>query len=222
MNGVHDMGGMHGFGPVDPDPHEPTFHHDWERIAVALQVGGGATGHWSADEFRFARERVNPATYLGSRYYELWMEGLEAVLLAKGIATEADIARRQAIFQKDPAASPEAGFAGAAADPLPTVPLWQFRRQLDAPSRFSVGDAVQTVNRQPRGHTRLPRYARAKRGTIVGYHGAFDLADVAAEGEERAEHVYSVRFTAEEIWGATAEPGSEICLDAWESYLEPD
>ena len=220
MNGVHDLGGMHGFGPVDPDLHEPPFHHDWERLALGLQVGGMSTGHWNADEFRFARERVDPATYLASRYYELWMEGLEAVLLEKGIATEADIARRQAIFQADPAASPEASFVGAAADPLPTAPMWQFRRQLNEPPGFAVGDRVRTFSRQPRGHTRLPRYARGKRGTVVRYHGAFDLADASADGEERVEHLYSVRFSGEEIWGSTAEPGSEICLDAWESYLE--
>lgn len=219
MNGVHDMGGMHGFGPVGREAAEPVFHHDWERIALAMSVDGIATGQWSTDEFRQTRERVDPATYLASSYYELWMEALEQLLIEKGIATPEEIERRQAIFRETPDGTPDAGFAGEPAPPLPRGPLWQFRRLLTEPPRFTVGDAVRTDNRQPRGHTRLPRYARRKRGAIAGYHGAFDLADAAAGGEERPEHLYSVRFEASEIWGPDAEPHGAIYLDAWESYL---
>ena len=221
MNGVHDMGGMHGFGPIAYDPNEPAFHHDWERIAVAIQLDGIATGQWRADEFRHTRERVEPATYLGSPYYALWMESIERLLIAKGIVAEDEIDRRQAIFQADPSAPPDAAFVGEAAPPMPRHAQWQFRRQLPTAPRFAIGDSVLTDNRQPHGHTRLPRYARRKHGTVVGYHGVFDLADASADGEERPEHLYSVRFEAEEIWGVDSETSAAIHLDAWESYLCP-
>lgn len=182
MNGVHDMGGMHGFGPVVYEGNEPAFHHDWERIAIAIQLDGIATGQWCADEFRHTRERVEPATYLGSSYYALWMEAMEQLLIAKGIVAEDEIDRRQEFFRADPTARPEAPLAGDPAPLLPRRGQWQFRRQLDTTPRFAIGDAVRTDNRQPHGHTRLPRYARLKQGTVVGYHGAFDLADAAAAG----------------------------------------
>lgn len=221
MNGVHDMGGMHGFGPVVSETDEPTFHQDWERTAVAIQLDGIASGQWCADEFRHARERVDPVTYLASSYYALWMEAMERLLIAKGIVAEDEIDRRQTIFRADPAARPPAAFADEPTPPFPRRSQWRFRRQLATAQRFTIGDAVRTDNRQPHGHTRLPRYARVKQGTIVGYHGAFNLADAAAQGEERPEHLYSVRFEAAEIWGIDHEGPGAIYLDCWESYLSP-
>jgi nitrile hydratase len=222
MNGVHDMGGMHGFGPIGYDPNEPAFHHDWERTAVAIQFAGIGSGQWRADEFRHTRESVEPAIYLGSEYYELWMESLERVMIAKGIVDEAEIDRRQAILRANPELPAKALFAGEAAPLLPQDAQWDFRRRLVTEPGFAIGDAVLTNNRQPHGHTRLPRYARAKHGIVVRYHGAFNLADASAAGEERPEHLYSVRFEAEEIWGPDADGPGAIYLDAWESYLRPD
>lgn len=96
MNGAHDLGGMHGFGPIDPEPDEPVFHAQWERRAFALTLAMGAYGAWNIDMSRHARERMEPGAYLTTSYYEHWLHGLERLLIEKGLLTREEIDTRMA------------------------------------------------------------------------------------------------------------------------------
>lgn len=217
MNGVHDMGGMHGLGPVEPEPDEPVFHHDWERRAFALTIAAGA-GRWNLDMSRHARERIPPAAHLQSSYYEKWIWGTERLLLELGYVTAPELASGKAAGRAPgaKAISPEEVRAAlrnrraARMDEPPTPP------------RFKAGDRVRTKNLHPTGHTRLPRYARDKQGVVERHHGAFIFPDAhAASGRKIASRCYCVRFEGRELWGADADPRDAIYVDLFEDYLEP-
>ncbi|MCC5857690.1 MAG: nitrile hydratase subunit beta [Ectothiorhodospiraceae bacterium] len=217
MNGIHDMGGMHGFGPVPIEENEPLFHADWEARAMALTVVMASWKRWNIDASRYARERIPPREYLNSTYYERWIHALTDQMLEAGLITE------QELRTGEPVGGPPNGKApldpdGARAMLRRGGPS---RRQVDAPPRFRPGDAVRTGNRHPEHHTRLPRYARGKLGEVVLHHGAHVLPDTNAifQGEQ-PEHLYAVRFAARELWGPDASPRDTVTLDLWESYLE--
>jgi nitrile hydratase beta subunit len=216
VNGAADLGGMMGFGPVVPEPENERFHAEWERRALALVLAMGAAGRWSIDASRFARESLPPPVYLSSTYYAIWTMGLERLLVASGLVGADELAAGQAqrsgadVRSWSPA---EALAAFAAGSP--------YTRPASGAQRFAVGDAVRTRVIHPTGHTRLPRYARGKAGVVERVHGAHVLPDANAHGAgERPEWLYSVRFTGRELWGADAEPGLTVTIDAWESYLE--
>jgi nitrile hydratase len=218
MNGVHDMGGLMNFGPVDEEPNEPTFHADWEKRAFGIVVAMGATRQWTGDGGRFARESIPPARYLSSSYYEIWFEGLQRLLLQTGLVTADELAAGRALEAAKPVARV------LAVDEVPSVLATgsPFSRAIDTAARFAVGDAVQTRNINPTGHTRLPRYARAKRGVVERIHGAHVLPDSNAHGDgESPQWLYTVVFTGTELWGEDADPTLVSSIDAWESYLEP-
>lgn len=194
MDGIHDLGGRHGFGSDLAQRDELTFHGDWEKRVHALVFLMLGRGCFNLDQFRHAIERLEPSTYLSGGYYGRWLGGIEKLVDEAG--------RRPTPDQFD---------RGAGAS-----------RDIDAPPRFEPGDAVVTRNLHPPGHTRLPGYARARRGTIALHHGAWVLPDTNAHGQgEHAQHCYAVRFDGEELWGEEAEPGTSVCIDLFERYLEP-
>ena len=216
MNGVHDMGGMHGFGPVERD--EAIFHKEWEKRVSAMHHVMAVHGRWNIDEFRHGIERMPPAEYLRAGYYERWLATLETNLVDKGILTAEEIGARLrqpvATRREDPALAKEAVRRRLAPGAPP--------RKEGAKPRFQPGDAVITKNVHPRGHTRLPRYARGKRGVVDRFHGVDTLPDASAHGRGPSpEPLYSVRFEAGELWGEAAEPRQSVYIDLWESYLEP-
>lgn len=96
MNGVHDLGGMHGFGPVEPEANEPVFHHDWERRVFGVMMATFGGGHYNVDEFRHAIERMRPDEYLASSYYEHWLHSTETLLLESGAISRAELERKWA------------------------------------------------------------------------------------------------------------------------------
>jgi nitrile hydratase len=218
VNGVHDVGGMHGFGPVEL--HDPAlrFEYDWEPAVVAMQsaMEGRVT---SIDEFRHAIERMEPVHYLGSTYFEHWVDSILTSCFEKGVFSEAEFAAREQAFRE--------GRAPAVRPPPEPWPReagegHPFRREPGTRPRFAAGDAVVTANMHPAGHTRLARYARGKRGTIAEYRGFFVFPDTNAHRlGEHPQHLYSVRFEAAELWGASAEAGVAVWIDLFESYLEP-
>jgi len=215
MNGVHDMGGMTDFGPVRPEADEPLFHAEWERRVLGM-VRNIVDGRYNWDEFRFAIERLDPLVYLSSSYYERWLTALERYLVEKGIVTEAELRERTKNVAPRPGmtVSAVAGPAeeGAVAADLPAA---------GETPRFKPGDAVRARNIHPAGHTRMPRYVRGKRGTVVRSLGRFVLPDANALGlGEHLQPVYAVRFDARELWGAARE-GDGVCVDLWDGYLEP-
>lgn len=224
MNGVHDLGGMHGFGRVEREENEPVFHSDWERRVYAISRAMGYAGISNIDEGRHAIERMDPADYLASSYYERWLDGRSRLLLEKGVITARELEDRQAYFAEHPDASAPA----AVKESPPPTPAEQmvtgagYVREPTGSPRFAPGERVVTRVMQPKGHTRLPRYARGKRGVIEHHHGTHVFPDTHAHGlGEQPQPLYSVRFEATELWGEAAEPNQTVNLDLWERYLLP-
>ncbi len=218
MNGPHDLGGQMGFGPIAPEKDEPLFHAPWEPRALALTLCAGGMGQWSIDESRHARESLPPADYLASSYYEIWTKGLETLLLRHGFVTADELKAGTPLTPSAPAKRKllAADVAAALARGGPT------NRDKNGAPRYNVGDRVRTIVIHPSGHTRLPRYARGKVGTIELLHGAHVFPDTSAHGKgEQPDWLYTVAFDARELWGRDADPASTVSIDAWEGYLEP-
>jgi nitrile hydratase subunit beta len=205
VDGVHDLGGMQGFGPVDVEEDESVFHADWERRAFRMTIASMMAGHLSG-RFRHAIERMDPAWYLASPYYEHWLTATATGLVEAGLFAHADLDER--LGAPYPVARPIR--ATRLTDPGPS----------SSEPRFAPGDRVRVREWHPLGHTRAPRYAQGKRGRVVRLDGVFSLPDVEYHCDERRmEPTYSVRFEALELWG---EPGDPVHVDLWESYLQPD
>jgi len=218
MNGIHDLGGMHGFGPVGPEPNEPVFHHEWERRAFALNLAAGFLGRWNIDMGRYAREHMPPAAYLATTYYEHWLYGLERLLVEKGL-----VAAKELETMRPQGAAHSVKILGV--DDVPKALRNRRAARMDdhlATARFKAGDPVRTKNLNPTGHTRLPRYARDKVGVIDRDHGVFILPDEHAKsGTKVPSHCYAVRFEGRELWGPDAGPRDAVFVDCFEPYLEP-
>ncbi len=221
MNGIHDLGGMHGLGPINPEPEaeEPVFHTAWEKRVFGLTLAAGFLGKWNIDMSRYSRERQHPVDYLRHTYYENWLAGLEKLLVeAKLVSPEeiitgkpakpADASIRQRVLKAEKVAEVIAKGSPVAMT-IPTAP------------RFNSGDSVRAVNRHPTGHTRQPRYVRGRVGVIHDYHGAHVFPDRNAEGSKDGRHLYSVRFEPEALWGESASGRNVVYVDLWEDYLEP-
>jgi nitrile hydratase len=212
MNGIHDMGGLHGFGGVEVEANEPVFHARWEaRVFGIVQSLGGD----NIDAGRHSLERLDPVTYLRNGYYGRWLAALEGTLRDAGIISDEELATR---MRRPATAGAPAGTGPSAWTPPPGI---DYARDVDRPALFRDGQQVRTRNHQPAGHTRLPAYARCKRGTIVHRHAAMVYPDDHAHGRgENPQHVYTVRFDGRELWGDAAEPGTAVLLDLFEPYLE--
>lgn len=215
MNGIHDMGGMHGFGPVRSEHGEPVFHQAWEARLFALRHALGAWGKWNIDTSRHARELIPAADYLRMSYYERWLAGLVAQLVEVGLLTREELSSGR----------PAAG-AARATPPLHADGLERLlagspsQRELALLPGFIPGDCVRARNIHPTGHTRLPRYVRGKAGRVVRDHGVHVFPDANAHGQgEQPQRLYGVRFEAAELWGDGAGPRAAVYLDLWESYL---
>jgi nitrile hydratase subunit beta len=217
MNGVHDMGGMHGFGPVRPEENEPVFHARWEGRVLAMQRAMGYVGLWNIDMSRFSLEQLPPHIYLGVTYYEKWERGLESRLLAHGLVGADEIAAGHSLH----AAKTLARKLGLG-DVGKTLTRGSYARPAKAPARFTPGAAVRTKNINPVSHTRLPRYARGRDGVVEAVRGCHVFPDsvVAGEGED-PQWLYTVVFSARELWGPEADPSLKISIEAFEPYLEP-
>jgi nitrile hydratase len=223
VNGVHDMGGTHGYGPIRPRENDETFHDEWEKRVPGLSGITRLAGIVNIDESRHGIERMPPDQYLTATYYERHLFTVELNLIEKGILSSDEIERRIELLQRDPSALPRRD------DPALAERVVSARLRSEFPTsteprqpRFKPGDGVIARNIHPTGHTRLPRYARGKRGVIDLYHGVDILPDANAHGRGPSpEPLYSVRFEASELWGASADGPGSVNIDLWESYLEP-
>ncbi|MGL4636334.1 MAG: nitrile hydratase subunit beta [Beijerinckiaceae bacterium] len=217
MNGAQDFGGQMGFGPVVNELDEPWFHTPWEARALALTLAMGATGTWNIDTSRHARETLPPVVYLASSYYEIWMRGLAKLMVAHGLVTDAELDGGKML--QPPA--PVKRVLKAADVPAALAKGGPCDRPCDTPARFQPGDKIRCHKDHVTTHTRLPRYIRGAVGEIVANNGAFVFPDTNAHGKgESPTWCYSVRFDATELWGAGADPTSEVMVDCWEPYLE--
>ncbi len=221
MNSAHDLGGMHGFGPINPEPEgeEPVFHAKWEKHVFGLTLAMGTLRKWNIDMVRHARERQHPIDYLRHSYYENWLVGLEKLLVETGLVTAEELATGKAMSPAEDATSQRAlkaeNVPAILAEGAPAT------MELDTKPRFKPGDMIRAINRHPLGHTREPRYVRGRVGVIHEYHGAHVFPDRNAQGSREGRHLYSVRFEASSLWGENANKGSAVYLDLWEDYLEP-
>ena len=216
MDGIHDLGGMHGFGPISYVPEAPGIHDAWERDVHAMVVAVLGQGTCNVHEFRHAIERMAPAAYLAASYYERWMASVETLLTEKGVLAAGAVDARLA-----------AGASPSPADPGRTdelVAAMKARPRRPAPAlppRFGVGDRVRAKNLHPPGHIRLPRYVRGRVGAVAVALGVQESAGAHASGDETAyEHVYAVGFDGTELWGPDAE-AARVHVDLYESCLEP-
>ena len=224
MNGVHDMGGGQGHGPVKPEIHEPLFHAPWERQAMALTVAMGASGQWNIDQMRSARESLAPAQYLGLSYYQIWIQALSDMLLSRGLISAHELRTGEISQPPVPGIKVLAPSAVDAALRRGTPA----NRPSTSSALFTVGQRVRARQMHPSGHTRLPRYVRGHLGTVQAVHGFHVWPDHSAQnrhqapapGHDQAQWLYSIRFEGAELWGPQADPSLLVCIDAWESYLE--
>ena len=218
MNGVHDMGGMHGMGPVVHEKDEPVFHAEWEgRIYALTRLVRAGGGKWNIDAGRFEIERLPPAEYLRMSYYERWAARLPIQVVKMGLVTQAEI-ESGTPAPGSAKATPQLTAAGV---PAMVATRASTKRDVRVKATFKRGQRVRARNMHPTGHTRLPRYARGKAGTVVVDRGVFVFPDTNAEFlGEKPQHLYSVRFTARELWGDRASRRDFVYLDLWDDYLE--
>jgi len=215
-NSIHDMGGMHGFGPVVPEPYEPGFHADWEGRVRAMQRALGATGLWTLDGFRSSLENLQPLAYIAASYYKRWFLGLERLAVAHGLVGEDELAAGRAL-RPGVRLNRKLTLDDVKKGGVPT-----FERPAPGPARFEAGDTVRTKNINPATHTRLPRYARGKLGTVEAVRGCHVFPDTAALGAgENPQWLYTVVFAGRELWGDEADPAIKVSIEAFEPYLMP-
>ena len=218
MDGIHDMGGMDGFGPIPIKNKEPVFHATWEARVWAMNTALGAWGEWNIDAGRYTLEQLDPALYLSSSYYQRWLYRTENLLVDHGLVSREEIET-----------PPTNRNTKKLQEPLSLDEVLTRQRNTrsarlndDVAPRYHVGDQVRARNIHPKGHTRIPRYVRGRLGVIDRDHGVFIFPDTnAVFAGKRPQHLYSVCFTAREIWGTKAVVTDKVYVDMWDDYLEP-
>jgi nitrile hydratase subunit beta len=217
MDGVHDMGGMDGFGKVEPEANEPVFHHRWEGRVLAMSRAIGVFRAWTIDTSRYAIESLAPSLYLTCSYYEKWFLRNQSLLIERGLIDADEAAAGRALR---PAKNLTRG-SFSLADVDKVTKRGSYGRPAQAPARFTIGDRVRTKNIHPATHTRLPRYARGHVGVVERLHGAHIFPDSVTTGKgEDPQWLYTVRFDAQELWDAGADPTIRVSIEAFEPYLE--
>ena len=216
MDGIHDMGGMHGFGKVEEEKDEPVFHAAWEGRCLALNRAMGAIGAWTIDEGRAGIEALPPDVYLASSYYGKWALRLENMVVNRGLADADEVAAGRALHAAKPLKR-----RLSLADVARTLTRGSFGRPAQAAARFKAGDRVRTKNIHPPTHTRLPRYARGHVGAIEAIRGCHVFPDSTAIGAgENPQWLYTVLFDGRELWGEAADPTLKVSIEAFEPYLD--
>jgi nitrile hydratase len=217
MNGIHDMGGMQDMGPIRYEKNEPVFHEPWEGRVYVIRRAMGAWRRWTTDHARHQIELIPPADYTRMSYYERWLASTIELIINSGLITreEADSGKPATGSVKASPPLKSADLSTALVRPKVARP------EAGVKAKFKVGERVRARNMHPLGHTRLPRYARGKAGTIHLDHGIYVFPDAIVAGQgEKPQHVYSVRFDAGELWGPQASPRHSVYLDLWDDYLE--
>lgn len=215
MDGVHDLGGREGFGPVLDNDDKP-FHADWELRAFGMKQASASGKSWTIDWFRHCRELTGPVDYLTRPYYDQWLTTVVAQLIDEGYLTLDEIRAGAPAFAPKPGRSPQTREAARAFVETPK----SFAVSVNAPPRFALGEQVRCRLDGGSGHTRLPGYARGRAGLIHTHHGGHLLPDASARGEERGEHLYTVSFAAADLWPEAKGSADRVFVDLWESYLE--
>lgn len=220
MDGIHDMGGMHGFGRVPVEADE-VFTRDWQKRAFALADTLAWTVPFNSDQHRHAIERLAPADYLTADYFDKWTRACQMLMQEAGVADAEELASGQKRFDLDPGAHPQAPDAETMRRAIPRGAELSFPPETATPA-YRVGQRVRVRDMQTAGHTRAPRYVRGRVGVIETDLGVFQFADAMARGDgPDPQHCYTVAFSAPDLWGPEAEAGGRVHLDLWEAYLDP-
>jgi nitrile hydratase beta subunit len=202
MDGVHDLGGKQGFGPVRYATSKAVFKAAWEPRANALYSLGVRLGLINMDEYRHAIERMEPRHYLSASYYERSLTGFATLCVEKGVVTREELER----------------LAGGAF-PL-SLASGEGRLNAVPPESFAIGDTVRVKNAFVSGHVRMPGYIRGKTGVVVGVSPSYPFPDAAAHNlHAQDEPTYDVRFRTEDLWPQAADKAS-VHVGVFESYLE--
>ena len=219
MNGGHDLGGMHGLGLINPEPEkkEIVFNHEWEKSVFSLTLAAAFLRQWNIDQSRHARERQHPADYMCNSYYENWYQGLLKLLIEKNIITQVELDSGKAVPAIPYLTSNVLKAADVKTAMLKGGPV---NIEIESPPLFKRGDKVKIRNINPEGHTRLPRYARGKFGTVDIHHGAHVFPDSNAIGIREGQHLYGITLSSDELWGLEAKTDFKVSIDLWEPYLE--
>jgi nitrile hydratase beta subunit len=216
MDGVHDLGGRQGYGPIDVNEAPEPFHEPWEARVLGIVRGFTRPAKFSTDWFRHVRECIDPVDYMSRPYYDQWLQTYAAMLIDAGAVTLEELVTGKST-------APIAGI------PPPMPPekvatakkaVTRYDRESRAPPAFAIGDAVKTIASSPRGHTRLPQYARGREGRVESLHGSHVLPDTNMAADGPAEPLYTVSFLAADLWPEAAGRTDRVYLDLWESYLE--
>ena len=215
-NSIHDMGGMHGFGKVEPEADEPVFHEPWESRVYAMNRAMGPLRLWTIDQGRASQETLPPALYVSATYYQRWLLGLERRVLEHNLAGADELEAGRSLRAND---KPNRIFTPEDANNLTRG---SYERDAPAPPRFKDGDRVRTLNINPETHTRLPRYARDKVGKVEAIRGCHVYPDSVATGAgEDPQWLYTVVFPGPVLWGEDSDPSLTVSIEAFEPYLVP-
>ncbi len=217
MDGVHDLGGREGFGPIVGKADDKVIHAEWEIRDFAIKQSSAAGVSWTIDWFRYCRELTGPVDYLTRPYYDQWLTTVVAQLVDEGYLTLDEIKRGTPAFTPKPGLPPQTPAAARASVKNPR----SFAVSVNTPPRFALGETVRCRLDGGVGHTRLPQYVRGRAGEIHAHHGAHVLADASARGERRGEHLYTVSFASSDLWPGAKGRADRVFVDLWESYLGP-
>jgi nitrile hydratase beta subunit len=224
MNGVHDLGGTDGLGPIVIESNEPVFHSDWERTIVGIYAAMIAAGYFNADQFRYGVELMPAVEYLSSRYYEHYLHTFEYNAMRVGAIDQVALRERMQYFVEHPDAPVPVKENHALVKVIENLCANSdsARREVARAAKYAVGDRVRVINEHPFGHTRRPRYVRGRVGVVDRISGFFVYPDSSAMGQgDDPQWVYNIRFTLSELWGPHyGDPNSAIYIDAFEPYLE--
>ncbi|MFT5218255.1 MAG: nitrile hydratase beta subunit [Planctomycetota bacterium] len=222
MDGIHDLGGMQGFGPVDIEHDEPVFHHNWEQRVFAMAMAAPFVAEFGDDQFRRQIEQLTPQQYLNSSYYELWFAGMVAQLKELNVISDKEL--KQAVSINPLPTEFDINNQAQAAGLMVVIEGGASQAMPDASGahRFAVDDRIITRTHLTATHTRLPRYARGRTGRVIAEQGMYIFADTnSVNAGANPQMLYTVEFDASELWGDEAHPGDTLCLDLWDAYLEP-
>ena len=216
MDGVHDLGGREGFGPIEDKGDERPFHTEWETRAFGMEQASAGDSDWSIDWFRHCRELIVPADYLTRSYFDQWLLTLAAQMIDSGYITVAELKSGVSAFMPQPGYPPATTEEARAFARNPR----SYAAEVESSPLFATGDFVRGKISGHSGHTRLPGYVRGRKGTVVAHHGGHVFPDDSARGQQTAEHLYTVSFAASELWPEAKDRRDRVFVDLWESYLE--
>lgn len=225
MDGIHDMGGMQGFGPVKSNDDTGGYHADWEGLVHSAFIATLGSGVHNIDEFRHSIERMKPDHYLNAAYYDRWLIGVSTLAVEKGVISPEELRDRTAAISAGEATVPDRRDPDRIKELIDgVIEQYTSRQEQEQGPKFELGDEVKVRNMHPDGHTRCPGYVRNARGIVKEYRGTHTLPDAHAHGNESVEAVYNVAFNLEELWDEDGERGAGdsndiIRIELWESYL---